>query len=756
MNIHNNVMEAPGNSSLSPCLSLRTGQGWWPYAVTYAVVFASGLLVLSLLLIARSASYSLKRVLLLLNNKFDAFFDPHGLTGKVHFILTLAFNITYTNLTIWRSSTSPLYDCTINSTHFFLIVESIISSYLMINSIFRLATAKRIVIQWISLLSVVDIVTLCHPFVSLLLGYDWLGLRSLRFLWLLETSKILRTLPEKFRSKDIVEIAKIVSRFIGLWLSMSGMIQLLENSGDPWDTDTDSDDTSMSLWSSTYFTMVTMSTVGYGDVTVTSDCAQMLAMLVIVLGFILYTLSLPTLLDLLLGAYQSSKFHQSYTSAHRQEGLLIVVGNITEKTVGCFLKELLHPDKQDRKTRVLFLHPSCPTPGLCSVLKNYYTQVQYYQGSPLSSTDLCKCGLSKAKSVIVLADRYCANILSEDHTNLLRVASIKNAVSSVPVILQLLSHSNMKLLECLPGWDTGRDVVLCLNEWKMKMLAQTCITPGFCTLFSNLFFATGTGQVKHASSTSTVSWRELYITGACHGIYSTPFSASFVGMETAEVGCICYEELSLSLIAVGRGERTIQHDTVGHFMADQAACVQAVQYYCFKCHGGSVLRRLKPCSCSSPQGPIRMSEISSQSYAHIHTYSDQSYSMTPSSCPGYHHSFSFPPPALSDHIVVCVFACSDSRAIGLKSLFAPLQESTTRRSIVVVSNQDYFNREWTTLEDTSLLYFVPGHPLDSATLTKAQIEDCSVCIILTALAVKGQDDRSVSVLVSHVVMQCVH
>ena len=738
-----------GNSSAF-CLSVRANQGWWPYAVTYTVLFAIGLLLLSLILILTSVYFKFKRMFVLANSKivplFDLLFDPQSMAGKVHFILTLAFNITYISVMLWRSSTRPLYDCSIaHSTPVYLIVETLSSCYLIINSIARLVTAKRQITQWISLLNLVDIFTLSHSFISLLCGYDWLGLRALRFLWLLEASKVLKALPDAINSEDIVKIAKIASRFIGVWLSSSGMIQLLETSGDPWDAVSDDDDVSMSFWSSAYFTMITMTTVGYGDVTVGSDCGQMFTMFIIVLGFALYMFSLPTLLEILLGTHQSSKFLQSYDNFNRQEGLVIVVGNITEKNISCFLKELLHPDKQERQTlSVIFLHPSCPTPGLCSILKSYYTRVQYYQGSPLQYNDLMRCGLSIAKSVVVLADRYSPNPVKEDNANLLRVASIKNALSSVPIILQLLMNDSKELLKCLPGWAPGRDVTLCLYECKLKILAQTCITPGFSTLLCNLFFATGaTSSCLKLASSHNLMWRELYATGACKGVYSVVLSVSFIGMRTAEVGRICYEDLGLTLISVGKGEKIIQQGSIGYFIANRLVDIQSVHYYCFKCHSGRS-RNISPCSCHTPQGQNEMNETSS--------FIDESYTFTddlcliasPPTCPI--QSPYFPPPtSLNDHIVVCVFPTSDSMSMGLMSLFAPLQQvGDSQHSIVVVSSPDYFEREWSALEDTSHIYFVPGHPLDSATLTEAQIESCSVCILLTGLAVNEQDNRSVA------------
>ncbi|MPC12749.1 Calcium-activated potassium channel slowpoke [Portunus trituberculatus] len=110
--------------------------------------------------------------------------------------------------------------------------------------------------------SFVDYFTIPPSFVSIYLDRTWIGLRFLRALRLMSVPDILQYL-NVLKTSSSIRLAQLCSIFIAVWLTGAGIIHLLENSGDPL---TFENAHPLSYWTCVYFLIVTMSTVGYGDV----------------------------------------------------------------------------------------------------------------------------------------------------------------------------------------------------------------------------------------------------------------------------------------------------------------------------------------------------------------------------------------------------------------------------------------------------------------------------------------------------------
>jgi potassium large conductance calcium-activated channel subfamily M alpha protein 1 len=100
-------------------------------------------------------------------------------------------------------------------------------------------------------------------FVSVYLNRTWLGLRFLRALRLLQFSEILQFV-NILKTSQSIKLVNLVSIFLSIWLTGAGFIHLVENTGDPWADFSNS--VSLNYWECVYLLMVTMSTVGYGDI----------------------------------------------------------------------------------------------------------------------------------------------------------------------------------------------------------------------------------------------------------------------------------------------------------------------------------------------------------------------------------------------------------------------------------------------------------------------------------------------------------
>nr|XP_037839777.1 potassium channel subfamily U member 1 [Chlorocebus sabaeus] len=88
-----------------------------------------------------------------------------------------------------------------------------------------------------------------------------------------------------------------------------------------------------------------------------------------------------------------------------------------------------------------------------------------------------------------------------------------------------------------------------------------------------------------------------------------------------------------------------------------------------------------------------------------------------------------------NHIVACVFGDAQSALIGLRNFVMPLRASNYTRKelkdIVFIGSLDYLQREWRFLRNFPQIYILPGCALYSGDLHAANIEQCSMCVVLS-------------------------
>merc|ERR1719340_328824 len=102
---------------------------------------------------------------------------------------------------------------------------------------------------------------------------------------------------------------------------------------------------------------------------------------------------------------------------------------------------------------------------------------------------------------------------------------------------------------------------------------------------------------------------------------------------------------------------------------------------------------------------------------------------------------------LNGHVVVCLFADSDSPLIGLRNLVMPLRASNflyhELKHVVIVGAVDYLRREWKTLQNLPKISVLNGSPLSRADLRAVNVNLCDMCVILSA-KVPSNDDPTLA------------
>ena len=221
--------------------------------------------------------------------------------------------------------------------------------------------------------------------------------------------------------------------------------------------------------------------------------------------------------------------------------------------------------------------------------------------------DLNRIKADSCSTVMVLANSQCSDPNDEDAGNIMRVISVKNFSPDVRVIVQLLQAHNKSYLVNIPNWNPlAGDEVLCYSELKMRFLAQSCLTAGASTLFTNMFSLRS--QPRHLQSLNQEVWVGDYLYGAGMEIYCALMSPAFYNCTFKEAALLCYQRLDLILIALELKYRVreewsgqlvclhkllikptseqvrVQPGNHGIFICQSQSDAQRAFYFCRLCH----------------------------------------------------------------------------------------------------------------------------------------------------------------------------
>ena len=821
-------------TALSTCCPESGNEKWWIFLITSMVLYIIGFTLSSLTyLVSRVTRKSSERrkqrrsaVTLLHSTTETDFFQKFRagiqqlisgdtIASKVLMTVTFFCNTIFLLIYIYRTYTpypddiderglcfanskdgentttraSQVEKCFILGSSPEFIVEIVVVLELIFFAFIRFLAADNVVHYWLDIYTLVDVFTLPHIFVSFALGVDWVGLRSLRFIWFPQIVNVIRFLPF-VRSQDAVDVTSLLIQFFSLWFSCTGIIHLAEAQGDFWkDFENGSSDAFLSY---AYFIMVTFSTVGYGDISPATASGRAVMILFIIMGLAFFAAILPTIVDIASNIYTKRQFAKFDTTRVPQH--VIVCGHITAFSAEEFLKDFLHPDRGDTQTHVLFLHPERPDPDLKNVIRSHYTRVQYLIGSVLNAKDLHRAKILQSKAVFIMANKSSNSPLEEDNANLLRLVSVKNTITDVPVIVQvLLGTSKMQVIN-IEGWKIGRDIALCLNELKLGLLAQSCICPGISTLVANLFYTSNFPVLNFFSEMDT--WKEQYIRGASNEIYSSRFSHQFERKTFHEAAKICFDQLGLILISLEKIEGKVRTchinpspqshpdlviesgkgGMLGYFIGEDSDHVSVVATYCECCHRddymhvGTLVRRVatRRCYCPTddelPSAALRlqMDELDKgerEEASHFTVKLTTLRSMSIGAClDEEYNTYVCEPqkleeaiitdendiftnclkPDIKDHVVLCVFADETSPLLGLHNFLLPLRSKYMPKDqlkpVVIVGNKRFIEREWPLIRKIPDVYVIAGSPLQWKNLEEAKINVCSICCILSMLS----------------------
>uniref|UniRef100_H0XKA6 Potassium calcium-activated channel subfamily U member 1 n=1 Tax=Otolemur garnettii TaxID=30611 RepID=H0XKA6_OTOGA len=713
-------------------------------------------------------------------DRIEMLLSAQTFVGQV--LVILVFLLSIGSLIIYFiNSTDPVGRCASyedNTIPIDLIFNAFFSFYFGL----RFLAADNKIKFWLELNSIVDIFTVPPTFISFYLKSNWLGLRFLRALRLLELPQIMQILGA-LKTSNSVKFSKLLSMIFSVWFTAAGFIHLVENTGDPWLKGTNSQN--ISYFDCFYLVMATTSTVGFGDVVAKTTLGRTFIMVFTLGSLILFANYVPEMVEL----FANKRKNTTCYEVVKGKKFIVVCGNITVESVTAFLRNFLRHKSGEINTEIVFLGESPPSLELETIFKCYLAYTTFVFGSARKWEDLKRVAVRTSFIFSPVSfPNYCKQTKQEEIPSITALGiQIPYYCSDSTTTTKILSSSKVYLPK-IPTWNwiTG-DNIICFAELKLGFIAQGCLVPGLCTFLTSLFVE------QNKKIFPKKSWKKLFLNGMKNKIFTQRLSDDFVGMSFPEVALLCFMKMHLMLIAIEHksfiqsgycglvlnppAQIRLQRNTVGFFIADSLKKVRRAYLYCSICHSdvyspeqiakcgckGKIRRHMtdpvirivqfgvkrngKRLAWQSNQGEVHISpsmalDLTDKSFPHV---IDQDTDPLDSSGM-FHWCRSTPLDKMvlkrtekskhefQNHIVACVFGDAHSTLLGLRNFVMPLRTSNYTRQelkdIVFIGSLDYLQREWQFLRNFPQVYIMPGSALYAGDLHAVNIEKCFMCAVL--------------------------
>lgn len=313
--------------------------------------------------------------------------------------------------------------------------------------------------------------------------------------------------------------------------------------------------TKLTFFDSFYYIIVTVSTVGYGDIR-PSNFLSKLFIVVFIMGCLIVIPMSVSKLQLLLSL--KSPFRRPFARA-AEDAHIIVCGHVNDAAkLNTFFSEFFHEDRvTDQDYHAVVLSPQEPTEDVQMLLQGQLlgSRVTYVIGTAMATEDLKRAKADCAKCMFFLCntDVKSGNETNEDAATILRALSVSNFNPELECLVQVLRPEERVILK-----DSDVDCILCLDEFKTAVQARNAVCPGFSTFIENIFHSVeGVDEDNHLAKTMA-PWYQEYLHGAGMELYFVDINHTFIRNCQFNFGTIAesiFSEFGIITLGVANAAR---------------------------------------------------------------------------------------------------------------------------------------------------------------------------------------------------------
>ncbi|PRP88204.1 potassium channel subfamily T member 1-like [Planoprotostelium fungivorum] len=382
----------------------------------------------------------------------------------------------------------------------------------------------------------IDITTSFVGIIAPIIGFYYYGvifLRAARFYYLFE---YFRPWISKKLSALTIQLFSLVITIAALVFIAAGFIFVLENST----VIADSELTDLLL--AHYFVVVTLSTVGYGDVTPNTPIGRIATIILIFVGVAVIPAQASKLASLV-----GERQHKGPSRYRGRYSHVVLFTADPNGVLHNFLNEFYHPDHGTISTDLCVmiqgeemigeeLRDRMNKPNI----RSRVTMRRSIQRTKIEEAEAC--------FLIGPAPQLNPSEMSNSDADLVLICyAIKRFCREMPLYAQIQIEAHKAAAK-----SAGVKSLVCVEQLRLAIIAQGCLCPGFIAMMSNLVHSRGK-EIEDTPETKEYGRSigyEIYVLERIH---------NYVGVEFHQAVMIIYEKFGCLLIGLGR--KTTNKDT---------------------------------------------------------------------------------------------------------------------------------------------------------------------------------------------------